>query len=199
MGAGYYSDFNSIMNSIQLKLLAVAAAACLSFAASAQGVQGYVGLGGGFAGSNVKNSNNSESKYETASAAQIFGGVRFNQNVALEAEYLSTGDIRLTNGKVKTSGYGLSAIVGAPVGNWAFFGKIGVTSLTSKLSADPGYVLIVKDSETKTGVVIGGGAEYAFTPNAALRLAISSYDMSAGDGAVSGRLSTYTVAGVFSF
>lgn len=181
------------------KLLALAALACLSSVTQAQDVKGYIGLGGGFAGSSIKDSNTGETKYETASAFNAFGGVRFTKNVAVEAEYLSTGDLKLNGGNVKLSGYGVSAILGAPVGNWNFFGKLGVASLTSKLSAAPGYVLIVKDSETKTGVVFGGGAEYAFTQHAAIRMTLSSYDMSAGNGAVSGRVGLYAVSGVFSF
>lgn len=187
------------MKTMKFKVLALATLTCLSSAAMAQNTQGYIGLGGGFAGSNVKNSNTGESKYESASAVNAFAGYRFTKNVAVEAEYLSTGDLKLTGGKVKLSGYGVSAILGAPVGNWSFFGKIGITSLTSKLSAAPGYVLTVNDTETKTGVVVGGGVEYALTPNAAIRLALSSYDMSAGNGAVSGRVETYTAAGVFRF
>jgi opacity protein-like surface antigen len=184
---------------MKFKALTLAALTGLSSVAMAQNLKGYVGLGGGSAFSSVKDSNSGQTKSESASAVSFFGGVKFNENMAVEAEHISTGDIKLTGAKVKVSGYGVSAVFNKPVGNWSFFGKLGVTSLTSKLSADPGYVLTVKDSQTKTGVMFGGGAEYAFTPNAALRLSLSSYDMEAGDGAVSGRLGAFLVSGVFSF
>lgn len=184
---------------MKFKLLALAALTCLSSASMAQDVKGYIGLGTGFVGTNVSNSNSSESKYETAGASQFVGGVRINKYFAVEAEYLTTGGIKLSNSEVKMSGYGASALIGAPLGNWNFFGKVGVVSLTSKLKPQYGYMLNVNDTETKTSAVVGGGVEYAFNPHAALRLSLASYEMSAGNGAVSGRVATYLVSGVFSF
>jgi opacity protein-like surface antigen len=69
----------------------------------------------------------------------------------------------------------------------------------TKVGLIPASVLVVKNSETKTGVVFGGGTEYSFTPNPALRLSLTSYDMSVGKGAVSGRVETLLGSGVYNF
>ena len=95
---------------MKLKVLALATLTCLSSIATAQNLKGYVGLGGGSAFSSVKDSNSGQTKSESASAVSFFGGVKFNENIAVEAEHISTGDIKLSGGKVKVSGYGVSAV-----------------------------------------------------------------------------------------
>lgn len=181
------------------KIAAAAMLACLATLASADTRGGYIGIGGGSSVSSVKNTNTGRTDTYSAPTTVLFGGYKFNENIAAEAEYLSAGSFQATGVSLDATGYSLFGVFNKPVGNWAFFGKVGLTSLTSKLSAAPGYVLTVPASETKTGVVFGGGAEYAFTPNAALRLGLTSYEYSAGAGALTGRMAAFTVNGKFSF
>ena len=184
---------------MKFKLLALAALTCLSTTVMAQNVRGYVGFGGGSAFSSVENSSNSSTKDYSSASTVVFGGAKFNENFGVEAEYLSTGAFKDTGVDLKTSGFGVSGVYSKPVGNWTFSGKVGLASITSKLTARPGYVLTVPAEQTKTGVSLGGMIDYAFTPHAALRVALNSYEYAAGAGALSGRMGTLTVAGVFSF
>lgn len=184
---------------MKFKLLALAALTCLSTTTMAQNVKGYIGLGGGSAFSSVENTSSGTTKDYSASSAVFFGGAKFNENFAVEAEYLSTGDFKDTGVNLKTSGFGVSGVLSKPVGNWTFGGKVGLASISTKLTATPGYVLTVPAEQTKTGISFGGIIEYSFNQNAALRLALNSYEYAAGAGALSGRMGTFTVNGVFSF
>ncbi|QKO22648.1 outer membrane beta-barrel protein [Rhodoferax sp. BAB1] len=187
------------MKTMKFKFLALAALTCLSTTVMAQNIKGYIGFGGGSAFSSIKNTSTGNTSDYSTSSSVFFGGARINENFAVEAEYLSTGDFKDTGVHLKASGYGLSGVFSKPVGNWTFSGKVGLTSISTKLSATPGYVLTVPADQTKAGISFGGMIDYSFTQHAALRVALSSYDYEAGAGALSGRMGTLNVAGVFSF
>lgn len=190
------------MNTMKHQLLTLAALACLSSTPQAQGIHAYVGAGAGaaYADTELKFMGVSVNTATSTGGAHFLAGLRFNPYIAVEAEYLSTGGFRhYDSSDLSVSGQGVSALFGAPVGHWNFFGKIGMASLTTKLTALPGYALIIKDTETKTGIVYGAGVQYAFTPHVALRLSWSSYEIAAGDGPIKGQMEYYAASGVFSF
>lgn len=184
------------------KTLAITALSALAFSGAAFAEGGYVGVGGGNATTNISWAGTGVTTSHSATSVDVFGGYKVNSNFAIEAEYINLGKFSGTGNAVSLdgSGFGVSAVGIAPFGNgFSVNGKIGITNTTSNLTAGPGFVLLVPASESKTGVSFGVGAEYEFTPNAAVRLSYTSYQYSAGGGFLTGRFANLGLAGVFSF
>jgi opacity protein-like surface antigen len=184
------------MKNASSKIILVAALAGFSCAASAVDLYAGLGLGGG--GIRVTNPTTSVADNFGATASQFLAGVRLNENVAIEGEYVVMGQFQ-SSPRVDLSGAGISAVAIMPfsTGKYSLFWKVGLMNMVSKLTAAPGFVLTAASSEAKTGVSLGFGGQIAFTPNVALRVAINSYEYSYLSD--TGRTVMINAAGVFTF
>jgi opacity protein-like surface antigen len=132
-------------------------------------------------------------------AWKVFGGYRFNEIFSVEAHLRRPGRHRLTTSFVggdpalpgsvtinrKISGFGVDAVFTAPLGmGFAIFGRAG--AFRSKLEADAtldGSVVFTNapgdrtrsTTHNETVAKAGLGADWWFTPNAALRLEWERY------------------------
>jgi len=137
---------------------------------------------------------------DSASAYSFSFDMRLSNWHAVEAEFVGMGDYSATGLTAQMTGYGISALGFMPFASkWSLYGKGGVTVMTSTLTPGQGYVLSTPSTETKTGLVLGLGVEYALAPEFALRLSMTNYPYSMGAGAASGRLAMYTLAAQVNF
>ena len=179
----------------------------------------YAGLDLGLAAVNDRSSDTA-SKYAlleggTATAEQnrskpalrVFGGYRFNQQLAFELGYVQSDDftytVRGTNSagtaysgteKFKFSGFDYSLVMRPPVAsglNNLFF-KLGVHSTTRKLDSVVPGVLTGGDSQSGAGPLYGFGYDMLnVTHGVDLRLSYTLYDRIGGEG--SSRASLYSL------
>ncbi|NNM79829.1 MAG: outer membrane beta-barrel protein [Gallionella sp.] len=185
---------------IKQGLIAAAILVCVSNTAFARDNGGYAGVGFGSTWTNVQNTTTGVTTNYSSSGAHIFGGYQLNQNFAVEAEYVDLGKFSGTTVAVAGTGLGVSAVGILPVSDkFSLYGKLGIASVNSTLTAAPGYVLLVPASESKVGVSFGAGAELAIAPQAAIRLSLDSYAYSAGTGQLTGNVGVVGIAGIFKF
>lgn len=181
---------------------------CISQAAIADDSGFYVG--GGFANGRLSACTNTTSSCDTFSRnsedsghLRLIGGYDFNKYVGIEAGLSGLGTYEVQNtsgfnvGKVKASAATLAA-----KGSYAFphgfsiFGKLGLASVNTKYTADPGPLTINKD-QNSTGLVVGLGGQYNINEMVGFRLftEIVTYKDDAYTGAVGGT----TLMAVFKF
>jgi len=184
------------MKNASSKIILVAALVGLSCAAQAADI--YLGLGLGGGGVRTTNPVNGVADNFGASASQFLAGVKLNENVAIEGEYVVMGQFQ-NSPRLDLSGAGISAVAIMPFSNdkYSLFWKVGLMNMASKLTAGPGGTLTASSSESKTGVSLGFGGQIAFTPNIALRVMINSYEYSYLSD--TGRAAMINAAGVFTF
>lgn len=129
---------------------------------------------------------------------QIFGGHRYNQNLAVEVNYVDLGQIAVAGASSTTTGLGLSALGSLPLQNNAsLYGRLGMAIMETTWAANPGFVLLVPASQTKTGLVWGVGGQLGVAQNIAVRLSYDQYQI--GNTGVTGTVGAWAVSGVFSF
>lgn len=96
---------------------------------------------------------------------KVYGGYQFNPNVALELGYTGLGKFEAPSGDVKARALYLDAVGTLPLApQWSALGRIGVVDTEAKVS---GNGLTVKDRDT--GLKVGAGLQYDFSPTTALR------------------------------
>lgn len=186
------------MKSPKVKAVCIAAWACCCGAAFAADSYPLYGVGVGLGTANINNTHMTGAPStvltDSASAYSFSFGMKLSDWHAVEAEVVSMGDFSATGLTAQMTGYGISALGFIPFASkWSLYGKGGVTVMTSTLSPGQGYTLTVPSTETKTGLVLGLGVEYALAPEFALRLAMTNYPYSMGAGAIAGRMAMYTL------
>ncbi|WP_299200765.1 porin family protein [uncultured Amphritea sp.] len=92
---------------------------------------------------------------------KVFGGYRYNKNIAVEAFYADLGDLELWNGSIginsAVDGYGLSAVGLFPVSEQVdLFAKVGMFHWSNDLSSNVGY----SSGDDGTDITYGIGAAY---------------------------------------
>lgn len=111
------------------------------------------------------------SKADTDNTARVFGGVRINENFAVEVGVNDLGEARavtddpnfgpplnLTSYKFETTGVDVTAVGILPLGRYfALFGKVGFIRWTTDFEIRSPGVLIAKDSSDGIDPVIGAG------------------------------------------
>lgn len=134
---------------------------------------------------------------ETAAAWKLFGGYRWNQYVAIEAGYISLGEVsgnteifgQDVNGKI--SGHAIfGELIGSiPLGQRArAFGKLGISTLTAELSTDVFAVPLAGSafgttssfSKDFTETMFGLGLEFGFSDKVMGRLEWERIDFEDG-------------------
>ena len=106
-------------------------------------------------------------------AFKIFGGYRFNRNLAGEVFWGEWGEITVRSGAATATGeirtIGVSAVGILPLNQqFELFGKVGFGNTKQKVSASaPGVALSAR--ETGTELLYGFGATYNFTRNVGVR------------------------------
>ena len=185
------------MNKSILSILVTSALTVTSSAVFAADEGFY--LGGGLGQSRTTNSTTNVST--TGTSFKLIGGYAFNQNFAVEAEYVDLGTFAgVTGADIKGTAVGASAVGTIPLGEvFSLYGKVGVASVSTTATAQPGWMLLVPATQTKSGVSFGIGGAFNVSPNAAIRLSIDSYQFDALASNLTGRVATYGVAGVFKF
>ncbi|MBO9686670.1 outer membrane beta-barrel protein [Roseateles chitosanitabidus] len=104
-----------------------------------------------------------DSQKRSADSYSIFGGYKFNENFAVEANYTDLGSINFNGINAKNKVYSLDGIARAPLGaGFGVYGKVGVAYADRKFDSGLG-------SEHKTGLKLGVGVDYALTKNVSLR------------------------------
>lgn len=160
----------------------------------------YIGLGAGSSFSDVKDLSTGATTQYTMTGANALVGYRISEGFAIELESIDFGKITSTSVNLAMTGVGVSAVGTVPLGeNFSFFGRVGMATVTTTLTANPGWVLLVPAVESKSGVSFGLGGEINFTPNVALRLSLDSHEYSLGGGRVFGRIGTYGATGLYKF
>lgn len=184
---------------IKQRLVAAIILACSSNAVFAEDSGAYLGIGYGISYTTLKSSTKTTSY--TSSGLHILGGYQVNQNAAIEVDYVDLGAMSdNVSVSIAYSGMGISGVGILPVTEtFALYGKMGMTTINSKATALPGWVLLVPATESKAGLSYGFGAQLKMTPNATLRLSLDSYETSALAGNITGRIGMYGAVVVFKF
>jgi len=161
------------MKKTMLSLLTVSALA-LSSAASAQT---YVGLGVGTTNLNADCSGTSSCD-KTGTGFKLFGGYKFNPNLAGELIYLDFGKAKASiadvggalNGEIKTSAMGAGVAFGGPLApEWTGVARLGIARVKGKVSVSQGSQS-ASESENSTQAYFGLGVGYALSKNASVDL-----------------------------
>jgi OOP family OmpA-OmpF porin len=154
----------------------VAALSAPAFAAEQQGW--YLGASAGYAKNTISNIEHPTGISEKTrnTGFKVYGGYQFNPYWATEIEVISLGKYTANypaganyHASVKTTGIGISGIGMLPLSEqFGLFGKLGVLNKYTQAQAysDYGYA---SENKITTVALLGGGAEYHFTPNLTLR------------------------------
>lgn len=148
---------------------ATAMAAAFAVAGTAQAqltaTPGYY-IGGNVAQSHLKDDSPAGAETDRSDTGyKFYGGYQFTPNFALEAGYAGLGKFQAPSGDVKARGLYLDAVGTIPLApQWSALGRVGVVDTEAKVS---GTGLSVKDHDT--GLKVGAGLQYDFSPTTALR------------------------------
>lgn len=162
----------------------------------------YMGGGLGVGTAAIQNLTTGVSTVYTSSGGRLIGGYQFNKNFAIEGEYVNLGTFTDPTLAVDATSYGIGAVGSLPLGSsqtFSLYGKIGMSSTTTKAKAAAGYVLTVPADQTKSGVSVGMGLNIDVSPKMAVRISLDSYQYGVGNDAISGRMAFWGVNGVFRF
>ena len=190
-------------------VLIAACLICLSQPALAEDSGFY--LGAGFANGKLSACTNTTSSCDTfkrnsedSGHLRLIGGYDFNKYFGIEAGLSGLGTYEVQDtagfnaGKVKASAVTLAAKGGYvfPKG-FSVFGKLGLASVNTKYTANPGWTLAGSADQNSTGLVMGLGGQYNINDMVGFRLftEIVAYDDDGYAGAVSGT----TLMAVFKF
>ncbi|MBI4809541.1 MAG: porin family protein [Nitrosomonadales bacterium] len=188
-------------------LIATVSLLCIAQPALAGDTGIYLGIGGanGKMSSCVNTScNYYDTKSEDSGHLRLVGGYDFNKYIGVEAGLSGLGSYKTQNaagtvvGTVKVSAFTLAAKGGYvfPHG-FSVFAKLGLASVNSKYTADPGWTLVGSADQNSTGLVLGAGGQYNLNETVGFRLftEIVSYKDDAYTSAVGGT----TLMAVFKF
>ena len=134
----------------------------------------------------------SESTNQKDEAYKFFAGYQFNSNLGLEGGYTDLGKFSYNysgatsaTSTYKTHAWSLAATGTAPLGQgFSLFGKLGLALTRANDSiSDPGNLLagattpalLGNSSHSRTAVMWGAGAEYAFNSRYSLRAEYEDY------------------------
>ncbi|WP_198155871.1 outer membrane beta-barrel protein [Herbaspirillum autotrophicum] len=172
--------------SIRSMLVGVCSMGMLSVATSALAQERsgfYVGTGIGYSvnlleNDNVYSKNGTEKRTDTG--FKFYGGYQFNNNWAIEGQYLNIGTYagdtknRTPNNMhitAKASGFSVAAVGMLPLGqSFALFGKAGAILKTVDASEYNDLKTLRREvKSTKTSALLGAGVEFKVTPQLVLR------------------------------
>ncbi len=155
------NNTRTIVNGKKAGLLAATALALTLGSGLAMAADTPYYLGGDVAKSTSRVDGNAQKR--TADSYSIFGGYKFNENFAVEANYTDLGRIDFNGVSAKNKVYSLDGIARAPLGNnFGVYGKVGVAYAQRDFNNGLG-------DEDKTGLKLGVGVDYALTKNVSLR------------------------------
>lgn len=182
----YFLQENLMKKSISTILLATCSMgmALTATAAPAAEQSGfYLGTGIGYSvnqleGDNIYSKNGTEKRTDTG--FKLYGGYQFNNNWAIEAQYVKIGAysadtkklVDNRHGTVKASGVSVAAVGMLPLGeSFSLLGKAGVMLKTVDGSEyNDAKTFRNNFKSTKTTALLGVGAEFKVTPQLALRV-----------------------------
>jgi opacity protein-like surface antigen len=161
-------------------------------------------IDGALAGQRITG-NSSIGRHDSGWGANL--GYKLAPNIALEGGYTDLGDYKYNSvttapgadtvqGKFKAHAWSLAGIASTPLNDkWSLFGKAGVTRVTADLSAasTTGATAPTSQSSTSTGLVLGGGTTYDFTPTVFGKLAYDRYTHVGNASTGNGNIDLWTV------
>jgi OOP family OmpA-OmpF porin len=195
------------------KMITAVTIAAASLAAQAEGFY----LGGGVGFSNSSDTAASDMSTTLVSAVggtalttadnsvnnvKIIGGYKVNENVAVEAGYISTSNLNMSfagisgnsiaytgSGKVSFSGFDVSAVLRPSVasGYNNFFATVGVHSYKAKTALSisaGGQTASQSESNSGTGTMFGAGYDWNVEKDLDLRFAVTRINKLAGESGV---------------
>lgn len=141
---------------------------------------------------------------QEAGHLRVIGGYDFNRFIGVEAEYSDLGSYKVKNtasqyiATVKGNAFSLAARGGYKFTfGLSLFAKLGLSSVSTKYTAEPGWVLTGEVNRRSTGVLFGLGAQYDFNDSLAVRL--SSEATGFDDGAYNGAFGSLNAVGILRF
>jgi OOP family OmpA-OmpF porin len=179
-------------NRLLATLVFAVPAVCFAQAPAQVETGGYIGLSAGESTTSFdtndysfNNANVRESYDKTKSTFKALGGYNFNKNWALEGGYVDFGKPKIDytgsgalagltgQGTVKDTSWFLAVKGTIPVTNaFGLFAKLGATRNKSELAFSTNNAAIntaagapVNNSNSRTGALVGVGAEYSFAGN----------------------------------
>jgi OOP family OmpA-OmpF porin len=189
-------------------VLITACLVCLCQSALAEDSGIY--LGAGFANGKLSACTNTTGSCNTFSRTseesghlRLIGGYDFNKYFGIEAGLSELGSYKVQDSAgVNVGTVKASAVTLAAKGSYAFphgfsvFGKLGLASVNTKYTADPGP-LTINTNQNSTGLVMGLGGQYNINEMVGFRLftEIVTYKDDGYTGAVGGT----TLMAVFKF
>jgi hypothetical protein len=165
-------------------LLFAASIASFSQVANAEESGGYLGIGlaDGFlsaCSNGAGTCNNFSGGSLEGLHGRIVGGYDFNKFVGVEAGYADLGSYKVktstlvTAGTVKASAFTLAAKGGYKFqSGFSVFGKLGVASVHTHYTPDPGWMLAMSPSQKSTGVIVGAAGQYDFAETVGVRVGL---------------------------
>jgi hypothetical protein len=163
-------------------VLITACLICLSQSALADDSGIY--LGAGFANGKLSACTNTTSSCDTfkrnsedSGHLRLIGGYDFNRYFGIEAGLSGLGSYKVQDttgvnaGTVKAAAFTLAA-----KGSYVFpqgfsvFGKLGLASVNTKYTADPGWILAGNANQNSTGLVMALGGQYNINDMIGFRL-----------------------------
>lgn len=135
---------------------------------------------------------------------RLIGGYDFNRFIGVEGGYSDFGSYKVKNtaqqiiGTVKGNSFSLAARGGYKFTfGLSLFAKLGLASVSTKYTAEPGWVLTGELNRRSTGVLFGLGAQYDFNDHLGIRL--SSEATGFDDGAYNGAFGGANLVGILRF
>lgn len=175
-----------------MKKIAIAFVLSVAVAAPAFASGPYVGVRAGQAKASYDNATLTT---DSATGLGVFGGFAFNPNIAVEAEYLSLGEVKGGGFTAKSSGFSVGAVGSFPINEqFSLFGKLGYAMLVTKVTP-AGVTPDLKGN----AITYGLGGQYNVSPSVGIRLGWDSYKLDDSSQNFKGKNSMISVGGVFKF
>lgn len=135
---------------------------------------------------------------------RILVGYDFNRFIGVEGEYSDFGTYKVKNanslfvGSVKANAFSLAARGGYKFNfGLSVFGKLGLASVNTRYSADPGWMFVGESNRRTTGGLFGIGVQYDFNDFVAIRGVVEATGFD--DGVYSGAFGGTNLIGIFRF
>jgi OOP family OmpA-OmpF porin len=105
----------------------------------------------------------------------VFGGMRLDKSLAIEAEYGNLGGFDSISRINKANALGLSVLYSVALNSQlSFYYKLGLAKTTLSATPQPGWILGGSTTASNTGLTYGLGVQFELSPELALR---GSYDL----------------------